>query len=324
MAEKKELTGIERELVLQYLKDDNVPLTVTLLDKPVKNEVEIVDDRMESPQDEDRIPLSAVFPVAVGADQMSVYDAGIILLKNTSRSFEFFLGHEVCVQFYFNHIGLYFVTMMKKSSRGPAIVVPSRIFRIPDVVRNVDYDFYGSVSYNAKNSRIDMNCLPLAGYRIFCKPKWSDVLPANQVEAKKLLEEFIGKIKSDKSRSLGNGLHLLSVVRFLTEKESAVFESIEGRTKPFNIIYADTDRIVLSGGEGNLLSEGEEYSLSLTFVQPTGKLFKRVVELECRMEGVYEDGGDACRKCYSLRYSNLKNEDYRFLYERMTGKLLEA
>ena len=39
MSENKELTKIERELVLQYLMDDNVPLTVTLEKKPEQNDV---------------------------------------------------------------------------------------------------------------------------------------------------------------------------------------------------------------------------------------------------------------------------------------------
>ena len=40
MSEQIELTKIERELVLQYLRDDNVPLTVTLEEKPVMAEIE--------------------------------------------------------------------------------------------------------------------------------------------------------------------------------------------------------------------------------------------------------------------------------------------
>ncbi len=35
----KELSRIERELVLQYLRDDNVPVTVTLEQKPQQQEI---------------------------------------------------------------------------------------------------------------------------------------------------------------------------------------------------------------------------------------------------------------------------------------------
>ena len=61
MSENKELTKIERELVLQYLMDDNVPLTVTLEKKPEQNDVEMVDEKIPVPEKENRIPASAVF-----------------------------------------------------------------------------------------------------------------------------------------------------------------------------------------------------------------------------------------------------------------------
>ena len=65
MAEETELTQIERELVLQYLRDDNVPLTVTLEDKPEMSDADIVDDKTIGTSDESRVPASAIFPVAV-------------------------------------------------------------------------------------------------------------------------------------------------------------------------------------------------------------------------------------------------------------------
>ena len=45
MNQEKELTGIERELVLQYLRDDNVPLTITLEEKPLMTETELSENK---------------------------------------------------------------------------------------------------------------------------------------------------------------------------------------------------------------------------------------------------------------------------------------
>ena len=52
MQEEKELTRIERELVLQYLRDDNVPLTVTLEEKPEQSDASLVDSRTDIPEKE--------------------------------------------------------------------------------------------------------------------------------------------------------------------------------------------------------------------------------------------------------------------------------
>ena len=92
MSENKELTKIERELVLQYLMDDNVPLTVTLEKKPEQNDVEMVDEKIPVPEKENRIPASAVFPVAIPSEQIKVLNQGIILLKNPARTVLPFLG----------------------------------------------------------------------------------------------------------------------------------------------------------------------------------------------------------------------------------------
>ena len=75
---KNELTGIERQLVLQYLVDGNVPVTVT----EVKTAVE----------DNEKIKslTSGVFPVALPGEQMTVLDQGIILLQNPPEAVKTF------------------------------------------------------------------------------------------------------------------------------------------------------------------------------------------------------------------------------------------
>ena len=187
MQEEKELTRIERELVLQYLRDDNVPLTVTLEEKPEQAEASLVDSKTDVPGKEKRVPASAVFPVAIPSSQIDVLKQGIILLKNPARTVQPFLGKQVRVQFYFNHLGLYFITEMKEFSQGLAIVVPSSIKRIPDVVTSSEYDFSGTVSFKTEKSTVSIDCIPLNNYQIFVSPKWADIPEASQHEAKALL-----------------------------------------------------------------------------------------------------------------------------------------
>ena len=321
MQEEKELTRIERELVLQYLRDDNVPLTVTLEEKPEKAETSMVDSRTDVPGKEKRVPVSAIFPVAISSGQIDVLKQGIILLKNPARTVQPFLGKQVRVQFYFNHLGLYFVTEMKEFSQGLAIVVPSSIKRIPDAVSKSDFDFSGTVSYVTENSTVNLDCIPLAGYRIFTPSKWNEIPESNQHEAKSLLERYVSEVKSGEASPIGNGLHLLSIVKYLTEKNVIQVESVEGRAMPFNVIYADDKRVVLAGGKGTEnLVEGTSYNLNLVFVLAENRLLKRNVSIVCSVENIYRNENSPDLKCISLRYDGLKEEDYRFLYERITGK----
>lgn len=321
MQEEKELTRIERELVLQYLRDDNVPLTVTLEEKPQQSETSMVDSRTDIPVKESRVPASAVFPVALSSSQLDVLKQGIILLKNPARTVQPFLGKLVRVQFYFNRLGLYFITEMKEFSQGLAIVVPSSIKRIPDPVTKSEYDFSGTVSFTTGNSTVSIDCIPLAGYDVFVRPKWADVSESNQREAKSLLEKFVADARSGEGAPLGNGLHLLSVVRYLTEKNIVSAESVEGRAKPFNVIFIDDRRIILAGDAGTeSLEEGTEYTLTLSFVLAANRLLKRTVVVSCKVESVFLNENSPDLKCIAMKYENLKEEDYRFLYERITGK----
>ncbi|MGN0728310.1 hypothetical protein [Treponema sp.] len=324
MTENKELTKIERELVLQYLIDDNVPLTVTLEQKPEKSDVEMVGEKIPEPEKEKRVPASAVFPVAIPSEQIKVLNQGVILLKNPARTVLPFLGKRVKVQFYFNHLGLYFITEMKECSQGLAIVIPQCIRRIPEIASKTDYDFSGKISYKAANCVVSFDCLPENGYRIFSAPKWSDLPEDCQREAKMLLEKFVQEVKEGRTGSIGNGVQLLSIVRYLTDKPDSVQEPVEGRVKPFYIIFADDKRIVLAGEEGSEMLDPEQtYNLSLYFSLAGNKLLKRTIQTKCSIENIYEPEIRSGRKCVSLRYENLKEEDVRFLYERITGKLLE-
>lgn len=328
MAQDKELTRIERELVLQYLRDDNVPLTVTLEEKPKQTETELEKNKVNLDSQE-KIPLSAVFPVAIPSKQIEVLNQGIILLKNPERSVQPFLGKTVRIQFYINRLGLYFITTMKKYSNGLAIVVPSQIFRVPDIVEKKDFDFYAELSFKTENnSSIIYDCFPLKNYILFTQPKWSQIEEENQLAAKNLLEKFVDEIKTGNAEPLENGLQLLSIVRFLTERQNFVPESVEGRNKPFGIIYVDDKRMILSCenindcDNSNNFHLGAIFEISMFFTLSSNKLLKRKVDLQTYVEKIYDSPNDSNKKCFSLKFENLKEEDLRFIYERINGKVL--
>ena len=325
MEEGRELTKIERDLVLKYLVDDNVPLTVTLEDKPQKVEAELVDKKTAIPPKEDRVPTSAVFPVAIPSEQTDVLKEGVILLKNPARTVLPFLGKQVRVQFYFNRLGLYFVTVMKEWSDGLAIVIPTSIRRIPENLSKRDYSFFATLSYEAGEGQVSLECFPLQGWDLLSSPKWADITEECQGEAKALLEKFVLQVKTDSGPRISNGLHLLSVARFLSGN-GVVFSTcapdpIEGRAKPFAVIFADESRIVLVAGEGcQSLTAESFYKLSLVFSLSESKLLKRTVHTECSVERVFENDRLPGVKCISLRFEKLKEEDWRFLREKFTGE----
>ena len=127
MEQHSKLTGIERELVLQYLIDGNVPVTLTPIEEPLAND----DTDIET---EIRSLTSQIFPVAIKGEHIKVQKSGEILLENPVQSVANFANKTVRVEFYFNRVGLYFISPVKETKKGLTLSIPEQIDRISDVV----------------------------------------------------------------------------------------------------------------------------------------------------------------------------------------------
>ena len=314
----EKLTGIERELVLQYLIDGNVPITVT----PIEDGE--VDGKVKPAS-------SSVFPIAIKAEQQKVLQQGIILLTNPSENVRNFIGRNVKVEFYFNRLGLYFETRMKEISAGLALVIPSAISRIEETpVSGRATEFSATLYYSLSRESVEKNaegnihieCVPVQGYDIFAKPVWKDVAEEAQQKAKSYLEEFIAHAR--KQGVAGNGVQLIPVVRFLAEEsQGAKVQSIEGRAEPLEVLFANHERIVFgarTNASEQLLKEGCEYALEMLFPMKR-PLNDRKIFTTCRVESIYFDD-EKKASCSVCRYTSIQEEDLRFLYEKCTNEKL--
>jgi len=304
---KTELTGIERELVLKYLEDGNVPVTVTA-----------VSSKTTGKQDESA--QSAVFPVAIKPSNMKLLDKGVILLENPKQAINSFAGKRVKVEFYFNKLGLSFITDMKRVSSGLAIVIPETISRIGDSEVPYDHKFEAVLFYSCGNNRnVHIDCLPEPSYTLFSKPVWSDIVSENSVKAKEYLERFVKDAK--KQNTAGNGLYLIPACRYLTEKCKAV-KAVEGRADPLKILYVDSDCILFGQENDSVqLISGTEYALKMSFPIADGPIDKREVFVTCLVQSFYT--GDNERKCTKCIYTSVKEEDKRFIYEMVNKNILK-
>ncbi len=308
--EKKVLSGIERELVLQYLVDGNVPVTVTPFDEA--SDV-VSDEKIHSLS-------SAVFPVALKAEQISVLKEGIILLRNAPRNVENFLGKRVKVEFYFNSVGLFFLSEMKAVSSGLALVVPSEIQRIEDSVVEQKYDFSAKIYTSEEEDATGLQCVPADGFSLFSRPAWSSIPLERQAEAKTYLESFVGDAK--KSGRAGNGIQLVNICRYMVEDSVQTVEAVQGRVRSFDILFLNHERFVF-GMEKNpsfVLASGDEFRIRISFSLRASPSLTRDINVHIRADSVYADASGS-RLCADCTYTDLKEEDVRFLYEKATSLL---
>lgn len=310
--EAAKLTGIERELVLQYLIDGNVPVTVT----PIEDEVpDAADDGSEV-----KPATAALFPIAIKAEQLKVLEQGIILLTNPPQNVKNFIDKKARVEFYFNRLGLYFETKIKQIKSGLALVIPSSISRIQEAAAAPRPTEISAQLYFSVNQKTDVHieCVPAEGYQLFSKPVWKDIAEDAQVKAKEYLEEFI--VHARQKGVAGSGVQLIPVVRYLAEKVVKM-ESVQDRKSPLEILFINHERIVFGQKAGNAdLQDGTEYALEMSFPLPR-PLSERKIFATCRVESNYYDDKKEL-VCVVCRYTSLQEEDIRFLYEKGTGEKL--
>lgn len=301
----EKLTGIERQLVLQYLIDGNVPVTLT----PVSNE-----KKSESVQ-----PVtSQIFPIALKAENIKVTESGKCYLENPPQSIIGFENKKVKVEFYFNRVGLYFIETIKKENNSLYFELPEQINRIKDEEEQKEYEFSGVIYFEYKNKKdLNLKSIPWNNYDLFTRPAWKSIPLENQQKAKSLLEVFVEQAKEEKNA--GNGIQLIPVCNFLTQNENKKMEALQNRVKPVNILYVDHERIVF-GFEENVegFASGSEFGYKMSFLLKDSPILSRDVFVTLIVNKVYKSNEAADKSCVDCIYTTIQEEDIRYLYEKVT------
>lgn len=302
----KQLSGIERELVLQYLIDGNVPVTIT----PIENNLS--EEKIHSVN-------SQIFPIAIRPEHIKVKDNGEILLENPTQNILKFINQDVKVEFYFNRVGLFFISRLQATQNGICIVLPDVIDRITDVEEIKQYDFSAKIYYDFKNKKeLNTDCYPWEYTELFKRPMWKTIPLENQQKAKVLLEKMVEEAKIEKN--IGNGIQLIPICNYLTFNHSIVMDAMENRIHPCDILYVDHERIIIAGDSkaALLLEKKSEYGLKISFSLKKGPIKSRDIFVTFIVNKTYQNNEFICFDCC---YSTLQEEDLRFLYEKTTSSL---
>mgnify|MGYP003521871761 CR=1 FL=1 len=309
MMTQESLTGIERELVLQYLIDGNVPVTLTPIEDQNSENSEII-----------KSLTSQIFPVAIKGEHLTVQKDGVILLENAPDSVTKFANKTVKVEFYFNRVGLFFTSEVKETPKGLSISIPEKIERIIDVEEKNHYDFSADFYIECKTRReLNIKCIPDESIELFTRPAWKIIPLENQKKAKELLESFVEEAKIEKNA--GNGIQLIPVCKYLTDKQGKQMEALQNRVKPLNILFIDHERIVLGmDSKACTFFANEEYGVKLSFSIKAGPILTRDIFVTCMVNKIYRSR-DGNLSCVDFRYTTIQEEDLRFLYEKATSTL---
>lgn len=301
-----DLTGIERDLVLQYLIDGNIPVTLTPTEDKNNKSIHSL--------------TSQIFPIALKPDNIKVEKNGKIKLLNPSQSVRGFSGKLVKVEFYFNRVGLYFISKVEEENNELAIIVPSSISRIKDLVDETDYSFSAFLYMDCKNKKsMSLKAIPWGNEELFTRPVWKSIPLDNQKEAKSYLEKFVEDSKKEKL--IGNGIQLIPICNYLTYKEEKKMEAMENRRKPLSILYVDHERIVFgSDNKDEVIEKNDEYGIKLSFSIKNSPILSRDIFVVCSINKIYTSN-DNSKNCYDCIYTTIQEEDLRYIFEKATKRL---
>lgn len=297
-----ELNEMERNMVIQYVKAQDAQMTVTL-EKGVSKDGAVGDP---------------VFPVGIPNEKLSVYPNGVFVFDYSIRAMEPFVDKNVRVQFYYNHLGLHFVSRLQRTQQGYAVIVPLKLRRIGEVRSWSRDDFTAVISYSVNGRQaVELPCLPDKEFDLFSKPSWNSVEPYMQSAVQQYYERFSYDLSPREGEDIS---FLISVCRYIARPQET--EAVEGTAKPYDIIFLDTSRIILGtrGGEASPLKVSSAYRIVLEFGVFANDFFKRVIRADITVSDIYS--GKDGQRCFSCSFSGMKAEDERFLYEKFSGQKL--
>ena len=303
MITDKELSKVEREVVLQSIKKEMINITI------------------KSREENNKF---AVFPIALSAASLSIENNDTIIIKrNLKKTVEPFLDKIIRVEFYFNHMGLYFDSCMTESFRGYCISVPKSVFRMQKSVEKTSYNFYGSISYkDERGCETLINCVPQDFYALFESPSWIDISEEKTPDAKIIFDQIMNDY-SFMSLNCGDSMFIINICRYALEDASYSVEPVEGAFKPLDIIYIDDERVVLASREAKNapLNIGADYDLIMYSSIGSNSRLKRRIRVNIGIEYEFKSAvNGSC--CFVGHYRTIKAEDHRYLYEKTVGKIL--
>ena len=302
MITDKELSRCERDVVLQSMAEDMVDVTV---------------------KSKEFGAGYAMFPVAVNACNLRIENENELIIDiSLKRSLEPFMETEVTVQFYFNHMGLCFDSVLKAHPEGYCIKIPNSVRRLEKPAEKKSWNFYGDISFTDENNRrTSVSCIPCSGYTLFDIPSWAsvpdDIREQTQEVSSQILQDY-----AIMRLSAGDTLFLINASRYVTENLVRDVEYVEGTFKPLEIIYIDDERIVLGTRDAvHPINIGSDYELNMYALLGSNSRIKRRLSVNIMVE--YEYSSSVNGSCvFVCRFTSMQAEDRRYLYEKTAGSLL--
>ena len=225
-------------------------------------------------------------PLDLTEKNYSILDQGIIFFTRNQTPRVIVDNAKICVFFYYNGRGLFFESTLRHVKNGFAIVIPDFIYKQDDIGNGVLQNLKCFLSNSDDENDGKISCLPTDKFPLFTKVDKSQI-----------------------------------PMQFFSENLLTDTPSVEGRIVPPYLLYlSDTELFIGCLTSKIRFSIGETFSLELAI---PFAFFERKIICNATLEDKFQSQSSTEKTCYKFSLSNLKQEDARYLYEKINGTIFE-
>ena len=230
--------------------------------------------------------LPTFSPLDLEEKNYSILDQGIIFFTRNQTPRVIVDNAKICVFFYYNGRGLFFESSLRHVKNGFAIVIPDFIYKQDDIGKELLENFKCVLSNSEDKSEGKISCLPSEKFPLFVSVDESQI-----------------------------------PMQFFSENLIELNPSVEGRIFPPYLLYISEQEIFIGSLTSKIHFEIEE-TYSLELVIPFS-LIHRKINCKVILKDKFKSESSTEKTCYKFELSDLKQEDYRFLYEKLNKKIFE-
>ncbi len=166
------LSGLERDIVVSYLCEDDVPFTLV----PSQ-------------------PAERIFSFVTGIGGVQVLSEGIILFTDSFALPVDLVNSLVEIRFYFRKLGLSFSGRVSRTKTGAlAVVVPKEILRLADSVSPMESPFACRLFLGESFSGDCLDCRQWNGFPLFVPQAWRSIPEPPSKNLQKNMERLCGAV----------------------------------------------------------------------------------------------------------------------------------
>lgn len=308
------LSRIERDIIVANLSED-LPLLIL---KSISTE--FIPSEQHIPQ---------FTPITIKPKTYSITAEGIIFMLLIDYNLSIPDKTPVCVFFYYKGRGLFFETEFRCLKQGYALVISPHIYKQLDDSQPFEKQLKAKLFFNTQQKKsLSIDCFPHSTISLFSRDLWKNFSKENENVGVSIINSIttnsfttIADVFTKKNNEQGNFLSSISAALYLCNEELEI-PSVLGRVEPLILLFLSDKEIVLGCQSDQMpIYTESEYALEI-FIPIMG--ITRTIYITMYVNTIVKSPIDNNNKyCALCEITSIREEDSRFLYEKLYGKFLK-